>query len=100
MGQLAGDATSPQPKGQEGDKGQPGYQPAHCTPVAAPQRGPSTCLYSGAQVPHHSPSSPAGAPGEMGWLHEGAGIGQVGQEGELQVWGYDTNIISKALGTQ
>lgn len=36
----------------------------------------------------------------MGWLHEGAGIGQVGQGGELQLWGCDTNIICKALGAQ
>ena len=36
----------------------------------------------------------------MDWLHEGAGIRQVGQGGELQVWGCNTNIICKTLGIE
>lgn len=95
MGQLAGSATSPFARGQEGDKWQVGCQPMQHTPAAALRRGLSICSYPGAQIPHPSSSSAAGAPGEVGWLHEGAGIGQVGQRGELLVGGGDTNTICK-----
>lgn len=36
----------------------------------------------------------------MGWLHEGAGIRQEGQGGEVRVCEWDTNSICKALRMQ
>lgn len=93
-GQLSGAATSPQPKGQEGDTGQQGCQPTQRTPVAAWWTRPSTCPCSGVHLLHPSPSSPAGCQGRwvgcMKLLAWGKWVGG------LQVWECDTNIICKS----